>query len=197
MADPVDPLSREAPAELRRPASPAELFLAFNRLSLQGFGGVLPVAQRELCERRQWLTRTQFVELLAVAQVLPGPNVVNLSLMYGDRQFGWRGALAALSGMLATPLLIVVVLASVYGHYAQLPMVAGALRGMGAVAAGLIIATAFKLLGALRTNVLGRVWAGLGAAAAFGLVLAHLPLLWVVSGVGGLACVGAWARLAR
>ena len=66
---------------LRAPASLRELFFAFNRLALQGFGGVLPVAQRELVERRRWLTRDQFVEMLAVSQVLPGPNVVNLALI--------------------------------------------------------------------------------------------------------------------
>src|SRR3954468_13783310 len=84
----------------RSPKSPAELFRVFTRLALQGFGGVLPVAQRELVERERWLTREQFVELLSVAQVLPGPNVCNLALIFGDRHFGWRGGLAALGGMI-------------------------------------------------------------------------------------------------
>src|SRR4051812_1765838 len=84
-----------------RPSSPGHIFRVFNRLALQGFGGVLPVAQRELVERERWLSREQFIELLSVAQVLPGPNVVNLALMFGDRYFGWRGGLAALAGMLA------------------------------------------------------------------------------------------------
>ena len=78
------------------PGSKTELFLAFNRLALQGFGGVLAVAQVELVERRGWLTRAEFVELLSASQVLPGPNVVNLALMLGDRWFGTRGAVAAL-----------------------------------------------------------------------------------------------------
>ena len=73
------------------PASPLELLLAFNRLALQGFGGVLPVAQRELVERRRWLTRQEFVQLLSLGQVLPGPNIVNMALIFGDRHFGWRG----------------------------------------------------------------------------------------------------------
>ena len=68
---------------------------------------MLPIAQRELVERERWLTREQFLEMLAVAQVLPGPNVVNLSLMFGDRAFGWRGGLAALGGMLLAPLGVV------------------------------------------------------------------------------------------
>ena len=67
------------------PRSSLELFVVFTRLALQGFGGVLPVAQFELVERTRWMTRAQFVETLSVAQVLPGPNVCNLALMTGDR----------------------------------------------------------------------------------------------------------------
>ena len=78
----------ETAAPRAHPASPLALFIAFTLLALQGFGGVLAVAQRELVDRRGWLTRLEFVELYAVAQLLPGPNVVNLSLMIGDRYFG-------------------------------------------------------------------------------------------------------------
>ena len=81
----------EPPARAR-PASTGDLFFTFNRLALQGFGGVLAVAQRELVERKGWLTHEEFVEMLALSQVLPGPNVVNLALMFGDRFFGLRGA---------------------------------------------------------------------------------------------------------
>src|SRR5579862_6814717 len=139
----------------RVPKSPGEIFRVFTRLALQGFGGVLPIAQRELVERERWLTREQFLELLAVSQVLPGPNVVNLSLMFGDRAFGWRGGLAALGGMILAPWCVVIALTVLYVHNARHPVVAGALRGMGAVAAGLILSTGLKLIPALRRNVLG------------------------------------------
>ena len=132
---------------LARPGSPRDLFIAFTLLALQGFGGVLAVAQRVLCEQRRWLTKEEFVEILAVAQVLPGPNVCNVALMIGDRFFGWRGAFAALAGMMAVPLVIVLVVTAVYSEYALHPAVAGALKGMGAVAAGLIVGTGFKLGG--------------------------------------------------
>ena len=78
-----------------RPLSKTDLFLSFNWLALQGFGGVLAVVQRELVEKKRWMTREQFVEDWAVAQIMPGPNVVNLSLMIGGRYFGLAGALAA------------------------------------------------------------------------------------------------------
>ena len=181
---------------LRRPASAGEMFRAFNRLALQGFGGVLPVAQRELVERERWLTREQFVELLSVAQVLPGPNVVNLALMFGDRAFGMRGAFAALAGMLAAPMLVVLLLTALYGQFAQLPAVTGALRGMGAVAAGLVFSTGLKLLGTLRRNPLGRA-TGLAFASATLLATAwaRLPLVWVILGLGSVAIATAWQRL--
>jgi chromate transporter len=180
------------------PRSPAELFTAFNRLALQGFGGVLAVAQVELVERRRWLTREQFVELLAISQVLPGPNIVNLSLMFGDRCFGWRGAAAALAGLMLVPLAIVMALTLVYARYAELPAVAGALRGMGAVAAGLVIATAVKLAGTLKANRLGPLLcAGIAAATFAAIALARVPLVWVIAGLGSLAVALAAWRLAR
>src|SRR4249920_3971859 len=123
----------EDPRLLAQPSSRKELFVAFTMLALQGFGGVLAVAQRVLCEQKRWLTREQFVDILAVAQVLPGPNVCNVALMVGDRFFGWRGAFAALAGMMAVPLVIVLMLTVVYAHYAMHPAVSGALRGMGAI----------------------------------------------------------------
>lgn len=182
MSDPATP----HPAIPRQhPASPLALFITFSLLALQGFGGVLAVAQRELVDRRAWLTRTEFVELYAIAQMLPGPNVVNLSLMIGDRYFGWRGALAAISGMLLAPFLIVIALAASYERLAEFPAVAGALRGMGAVAAGLILAMAFKMLATLRGNLLGPwLCALLGLTALLAIAVLRLPLAWIVIGLG-------------
>lgn len=175
----------ETAAPRAHPASPLALFIAFTLLALQGFGGVLAVAQRELVDRRGWLTRLEFVELYAVAQLLPGPNVVNLSLMIGDRYFGLRGALAAISGMLLAPLLVVLALAASYQQLAQYPAVAGALRGMGAVAAGLILAMALKMLGTLRGNVLGAALCTvLGLTTLTAIAVFRVPLAWVVIGLG-------------
>ncbi len=187
MNDPATPRPVvQRPAIPRQhPASPLALFIAFSLLALQGFGGVLAVAQRELVDRRAWLTRTEFVELYAIAQMLPGPNVVNLSLMIGDRYFGWRGALAAIAGMLLAPFLIVIALAASYERLAEFPAVAGALRGMGAVAAGLILAMAFKMLATLRGNLLGPwLCALLGLTALVAIAVLRLPLAWIVIGLG-------------
>lgn len=192
---PAHPPIPEAPAA---PRSVGELFWAFSVMALQGFGGVLAIVQRELVERRQWLSREGFVEDWAVAQVLPGPNVINLSLMIGDRHFGLRGALAAMLGLLLFPLLLLMALTLAFAQFQHLAAVQGALRGMGAVAAGLIVATALKLAGALRSNVLGRPTAALVGALTFGaIVLLRVPLPWVLLGIGLPACLVAGWRLGR
>ena len=183
-------------ATLRRPASPLDLFVSFTWLALQGFGGVLAVTQRVLCEDKRWLTKEQFVEMLAVGQVLPGPNVCNVALMVGDRFFGWRGAFAALGGMMAAPLLIVMTLAVLYVEFAANAYVAGALRGMGAVAAGLIFGTALKLAPTLRRNPMGVAACTAFGAATFVLVaLLRFPLVWVLLALGAIACTVAWLRV--
>ncbi|MCJ0763529.1 chromate transporter [Variovorax terrae] len=186
------------PAEPRaQPQSLTDLFVSFTLLALQGFGGVLAVVQRELVEKKRWMTREEFVEEWAVAQIMPGPNVVNLALMIGDRYFGLRGALAALAGIMAAPTFVVFGLVLLYSQYAGSPMVAGALRGMGAVAAGLIAATGFKLFGALRKHPLGvPVCLFFGALCFVAVALLRLPLVYVLLVLGGLCCVLTYRRLA-
>jgi chromate transporter len=182
--------------QLRQPDSCGELFRVFTRLSMQGFGGVLPIAQRELVERERWLSKAQFVEILSLGQVLPGPNVINLALMFGDRHFGLRGALAAVAGMLALPTLIVLAAAALYAGFASQPMVAGALRGMGAAAAGLIIATAIKLASTLKTNPMGALPALAVAVLTLALIAGlRWPMVWVVPGLGVPAVAYVWWRL--
>ena len=179
-----------------QPRSLTDLFVSFTLLALQGFGGVLAVVQRELVEEKRWLTRDEFVEDWAVAQIMPGPNVVNLSLMIGARYFGFKGAMAALAGMLIAPLFVVLALAMVYAQFADQPAVAGALRGMGAVAAGLIAATGLKLFGALQKNVLGLpLCTALGVLCFIAVALLRLPLGCVLLGLGGIACTVAYKKL--
>jgi chromate transporter len=134
---------------MRQPASPAELFWVTAKLALRGFGGVLPLAHRVYVEEQQWLSETEFTELLALAQVMPGPNVINLGIAMGDRYFGWRGVFASISGMLGFPLIIITLLSYSYSAAGQSRWFRAALDGMAPVAAGLIIAMAVKLAIAL------------------------------------------------
>ncbi len=181
------------PAESCRPASCRALFLAFQSLALQGFGGVLPVAQRVLVEQRGWLTRAEFLSLLSLGQVLPGPNIINMALIYGDRQWGWRGACAAASGLLLAPLCLVLLLAVLVQQASHALWMADALRGMGVVAAGLVLSTAVKLMSALRGNRMG-----LGACVVLGTLTAaavggmRWPLVAVLATLAPLAWAWAW-----
>lgn len=182
------------------PRSVLHLFLAFTGLAMQGFGGVLAVAQKELCDRRGWLTQAEFLELLSTAQVMPGPNVCNLSLMIGDRFFGWRGACAALGGMIALPMVLLLALAWLVGLAPQASashgMVLGALQGIAAVAGGQIIGTVLKLSKPLNEHPLGLPAAmGLAAAAFVAMVVLRWPLLWVLLGLGLVACLWTGHRL--
>ncbi len=179
-----------------RPRSSVDLFWSFSWLALQGFGGVLAIVQRELVEKKQWLTREEFLEDWAVAQILPGPNVVNLSLMIGDRYFGVAGAFSALAGMLMFPLCIVLALAVLLAGVADTGTAQGALRGMGAVAAGLICATGLKLITALKDNVMGLLACSLFGALSFvAVALLRAPLAAVLLGLGGVASVWAYRQL--
>jgi len=179
-----------------RPQSLMALFLAFNSLTMQGFGGVLPVVQRELVERRRWLTQEEFVEDWAVVQIFPGANVVNFAIMLGTRYFGWRGAATALAGMLVTPMILVLLLALVYSHFAHYPQVVGAIRGMGAIAAALIIGSGLRLFESLKINPLGlRLCMAFGAACFVIVGILRWPVVYALAGLGPLACVLAYRKL--
>lgn len=192
----MPPMSEhEAP---RRPRSKTDLFLSFTWLALQGFGGVLAVVQRVLVEEKRWMTREQFVEDWAVAQIMPGPNVVNLSLMIGGRYFGLAGALAGVAGMLAAPLVVALLLAIAFGGVSDAAWAQGALRGMGAVSAGLIAAVGLKLISALKTNPMGMpVCIGLAVLSFVGVGVMRWPLAWVLLGTGLMGCGWAYVQLAR
>lgn len=164
-----------------QPRSRADLFCSFTILAMQGFGGVVAIVQRELVDKKRWMTREEFVEEWAVAQVMPGPNVVNLAMIIGNRFFGLAGALSALAGMLCFPLMLLLLIVILYGQVAHHPAVAGALRGMSAVAAGMIIASGLRLLPVLKTHPLGVLGAGLIACLSFmAIAFLRVPLFFVL-----------------
>ena len=122
-----------------------ELFATFFAIALSGFGGVLPFARRTLVDRKRWLSPDDFNETLSLCQTLPGPNVVNMSIVVGARAAGWRGSLAAFAGLVGTPVLIVIALGALYSQFGGLAIVRSALVGLGAGAAGLVAATALRM----------------------------------------------------
>lgn len=192
----MDDTSRSV--ERTQPQSLADLFISFTVLALQGFGGVLAVAQRELVERKRWFTNEEFVEEWAVAQIMPGPNVVNLAVMIGGRYFGVPGVLAALAGIFTAPMVVVLSLALLYAQFASHPGVIGALRGMGAVAAGLVVATGLRLATSLKSSVMGiALNSVLGVLGFIAVALLRWPLIYVLLGLGSVACVLAYRLLGQ
>lgn len=121
------------------------LFLGFSSVGLSGFGGVLPFARRMLVEERRWMTAEQFNAQFGLCQFLPGPNVINLAVVVGKRFHGLAGAIVAPLGLLAGPLLIVLLLALLYDRYGSLPLAQSMLRGIAAVGVGLLFAMAWRM----------------------------------------------------
>ncbi len=171
--------SADGPVEARRAQrlSPADLFRTFAEMSLYGFGGVMPWARRVLVDRRRWVDDREFAELLAIGQILPGPNICNIAVIVGYRYCGWRGSLAAAMGLLSGPFVIVLVLGALYHRFGGLATVQGGLRGMTAVAAGLVLMTGIKLAQSQPRTMRGLVF-GLLSLTAVGIL--HLPLGWAM-----------------
>jgi len=165
------------------------LFLTFSRITLSSFGGALFWARRALVERQRWLTEQEFVELLVFGQLLPGPPVVNLTVMVGYRFGGWTGAAAAVAGFLGWPCLVVIGLGVLHQQYGALPQVQQALAGMSSVAAGLLLATGVK-----NSMVLPRRWRPwlFGILAFVGVGIMRWPLLWVMGALAPWAIFAAW-----
>ena len=132
------------PADLPIPTH-TELFLAFFKITLSGFGGALPWTRRMLVDQKRWLSPEDFNDAYALCQLLPGPNVVNLAAIFGSRARGISGAVAAWTGFLLLPFAVMVAAAVLYGNYGEVRAVRGILAGLAPAAAGLLVATAAKM----------------------------------------------------
>lgn len=170
------------------------LFLGFAQVGLSGFGGVLPFARRMLVEDRRWLTAAEFNSLLGLCQFLPGPNVVNLSVCLGARFHGAAGALAATAGLIVPPFLVVLGLAYAYGLWGQLEIAQHMLRGIAAVGAGLLIATALKMAKNVSERRIYLPFAGLMLLA---VVVLRWPMPPLLLGLLAITAPLAWWRARR
>ncbi|MBU6217486.1 MAG: chromate transporter [Betaproteobacteria bacterium] len=167
---------------ITNPPGVSELYWAFTKMAAQAFGGVLPIAERVVVVDKKWLSQKDFVEMLAVAQAIPGPNIVNLSLMLGDRFQGWRGAFASAMGCLSIPIVLVSILTLLFQSFSEHPVTKGALLGMGAVSIGLVVAMGLRLIGSQSGYRIG--WIALvGTVLAVGIGGMSLPMTMLVFGV--------------
>jgi len=175
----------------RHVPTPRELFLGFAKIAVCGFGGVLAWSRRVIVQERGWMSAEEFNEQLALCQVLPGPNIVNFSVMFGSRAAGLPGSLAALFGLLGPPVVLMIVAGILYRRYGELPELRGVLSGLAAAAAGLLIATSLQMIRAMVKNRLtaGHIVAVVTFMAAGVL---RLPLLWVMAVVIPISIAFAW-----
>jgi chromate transporter len=172
-----------------KPVTSSALFVGFLKIGLSGFGGVMPFARRMIVEQQRWLTELEFLDVLSLSQFLPGPNIVNASVIIGRRFRGVIGALAATTGLLVMPLVIVLALATLYAHFSEVEAVRGACNGVSASASGLIVATALKLARPLKASA----WQVAVCIVVFAAIaLARIPLPWVLAAICPVSIAIAW-----
>jgi chromate transporter len=171
----------------------SELFRAFAIVSVSGFGGALPWARRKIVEQKCWMTAEEFNEAFALSQFLPGPNVVNSSVVFGSRFGGAPGAAVALAGLMGPPLIIVIILAALYARFGDLEVLGRILAGITAAATGLLIAVVAKMAAPLFRKRWD--WAPLVAIAAFiGVAIMQWPLPLVFAVLAPASVAFAWVK---
>jgi chromate transporter len=168
-----------------------ELYRGFFSAGARGFGGAMPWARRMLVEERRWLSPQEFTDVFGLCNFLPGPNIVNVSIVVGARFGGARGAVVALLGLLTLPFLVVLTLAVLYSRYGHLPAIDAVLRGVGAAAGGLVFATGIKMAEGLPRTALAVAFLLL-AFVAIGLL--RWPLVPVLFTLAPLSVLVAWLR---
>jgi len=158
------------------------LFVAFAKMSLAGFGGVLVWARRGIVDQHRWMTADEFNETFALCHFLPGPNVVNLSVVFGSRFRGIPGGLAAFAGLLGPPVVIVTVLAALYARYGEIDALRRILAGVSCAAVGLLISALFRMMMPLikRRDLIGLVIMAT-VFVAIGLLRLPLPAVLLVA----------------
>jgi chromate transporter len=181
------------PAPDTPPISLTALFVAFLTISLSGFGGVLAWSRRMVVEERRWMSAEEFNEAYALCQMLPGPNIVNFSVIFGSRFRGPLGAAVAFVGLLGPPVVIVTVFGILYARYGQIESVQRILAGVSAAAAGLIIGTTAKMSEPLFSG--GWTAAPLLALVTFiAIGVMRWPIHWVLLVLLPLGFAWAWWR---
>src|SRR5277367_161717 len=146
MSPELPPAAATAPDLSKSPPTLIELFVAFAKMSLAGFGGVLVWARRAIVDQHKWMTADEFNETYALCHFLPGPNIVNFSMVFGSRIRGLAGGIAAFAGLLAPPTVIIIILAALYARFGEVDALRRILAGVSCAAVGLLIAVVFRMM---------------------------------------------------
>jgi chromate transporter len=131
-----------------------EMFALFARIGLTSFGGGLSAwIYREVVDRRRWLTEDEFLAGLTLAQILPGPNVINISIYIGQRLRGTMGSVTAALALLLPPMVFVVLLLALFRNFGDVVWLHDLLEGIAAAAIGLTFSVGYRAARhATRTN---------------------------------------------
>ncbi|MEA3026893.1 MAG: chromate transporter [Alphaproteobacteria bacterium] len=175
--------------------SHAELFFAFFKITIMGFGGTLMWTRRMFVERKRWMTAEEFNDVYALCQFLPGPNIVNLTAVFGSRMRGPTGAMAAWTGFLILPFCVMLAAGVLYERYGDVEIVRRVLSGVAPAAAGLLIATAAKMAAPMFRSFGPAPFVLLATAFAIGLM--RWPLLLVLVVMAPLSIGLAWGMRPR
>ena len=187
VSTPSSPSSPDLPPTLLK------LFVAFALISLCGFGGVLAWSRRMLVEKRKWMTAEEFNDAYALCQFLPGPNVVNLSVVFGRRIRGPAGSAVALAGLIGPPFVIVSIIGLLYARFGEIAALQRMLLGVAAAAVGLVMGTCAKMALPLLEDRYGL--APLMALATFASVgVMRWPIYWALAVLVPLSIAIAWVR---
>jgi len=124
------------------------LFYAFAKVGILGFGGghsIIPLIQIEVVNNYKWLNSEEFTEALAMANSLPGPITVKMSVFTGYKIAGMTGAGASVVGLLLPSLVLMLTLATFYLKYKDLPAVRGSLKGVRPVVIALLVLVTYNI----------------------------------------------------
>ncbi|MBM3530265.1 MAG: chromate transporter [Alphaproteobacteria bacterium] len=187
MPEPVSPPAPAAPIP-----SHAELFFAFFKITLSGFGGTLPWTRRMFVEEKRWMTDNEFNNVYALCQFLPGPNIVNLTTVFGSRMRGPTGAMAAWAGFLLLPFCMMIAVGLLYERYGDVDVARRLLSGIAPAAAGLIVATVAKMATPMFARFGPAPFVIVGTAFAIGVM--RWPLLWVLAALVPVSIALTWWR---
>jgi chromate transporter len=149
------------------------LFVGFLKVSLCGFGGGLVWARRAVVEQHKWMEEQEFAETLTLCQLMPGPNIVGITVCVGAKLRGAIGAVSAVAGFILVPWTVGLAIGGIVLRHAEIAARQNILSGLSAAAAGLLIGTGLRLLLPHRSRQTALLFAGLAFA---GMAFTRLPL---------------------
>lgn len=169
-----------------------QLFLAFFKVGMFSYGGgpaAIPLAQQEVVNHYHWMNNEEFVDMLALANALPGPIATKMAAYIGYKLAGWWGAFVALAGVVAPTALLVVILGSIFWRYRHHPGIIGMLKAVRPVVVVLLLQTAWEMGGNAFPDLFTWLIAGAALLALFWLKI-HPALVITLS-----MALGYWVQI--